>query len=51
MTKAELLASLRALHGDRDTEAAHSLADDLLVEYIDDPEITEAFKAVEKWYA
>ena len=51
MTKAELLAALRALAKSDDTEGAHGEADDLLVAFIGDPDIQEAYWAVPKWYA
>jgi hypothetical protein len=53
MTRDELLAKLREL-GDRvgfGTESDHIEADRALLEYIGDPEITEAFGNIEKWYA
>jgi len=34
-----------------DAEVAHGKADDLLLEYINDKQITEAFKKIERWYA
>ena len=34
-----------------DEEIAHVKADEALLEFINDPEITEAFDAIEKWYA
>ena len=34
-----------------DEEKDHAKADSLLLDYIDDAEITEAFMKVEKWYA
>lgn len=34
-----------------DIEADHSEADDLLVKYINDPEITKAYERIDKWYA
>jgi hypothetical protein len=34
-----------------DTKAAHIEADRLLVEYIDDKDIAEAFDSIGKWYA
>ena len=34
-----------------DPETAHDMADKLLIEFIDDDEITDAFNAVPKWYA
>lgn len=49
----ELLARLLALaaKADDDPEHAHIDADDLLLEYIGDLEITQAFHSIEKWYA
>ena len=47
-----LLALLRSLHGGgRDKEHDHGVADDALLRYINDSEITEAFEAIERWYA
>jgi len=34
-----------------DPEAAHSDADDILLELIDDEEIVEAYGKIKKWYA
>lgn len=34
-----------------DEEVAHLWADEALLDYIGDPEITEAFRAVPKYYA
>ena len=53
MTKEELLIKLRGLaDGSRfDVEHDHVEADDLLIQYINDPDITEAFDAIKKWYA
>lgn len=51
MTREELLVELRTLHGPQDPESAHEQADDLLLEYINDPEVTAAFEAIKKWYA
>jgi len=36
---------------DYDFENGHKIADVLLLEYINDPEITETFKKVGKWYS
>lgn len=48
----ELLVRLRELHGPSgDIEAQHSIADQALLDYIADPEITEAYEAIERWYA
>jgi hypothetical protein len=35
----------------RDLESDHRRADDLLLEFIADEEITSAFNNIEKWYA
>lgn len=34
-----------------DPEVAHSEADDLLLAYINEPDVEAAFNDVEKWYA
>ena len=47
----ELIKELKDLHGPTDQEIAHTEADDLLLTYIDDPEITDAFKKIKKWYS
>jgi hypothetical protein len=54
MSIEELREKLRALLEDRedaDTENDHVRADDLLLDYINDAEVSEAFNALEKWYA
>jgi hypothetical protein len=51
MSKDELLEQLRELVNESDREMAHSKADDLLLEYIGDEEITEAFNSQEMWMA
>ena len=51
MTRDELLARLRALASARDAETAHGDADDALIEFIGDPDVTAAFAAIPKWYA
>lgn len=48
LTIEHLLYELRLLGGDR--EADHLEADRLLLEYIDDPEVTKAFENIPKWY-
>ena len=47
----ELLEELRALHGPQDIVVAHMKADDLLLGFIANAEVTEAFEKIEKWYA
>lgn len=50
--KQELLTELAELNTENgDVETQHLLADKALLRYINDPEITEAFNEIEKWYA
>lgn len=42
---------LKELQLNSDPEQDHSDADDLLLLFINDVEITEAFNEIEKWYA
>lgn len=52
MTKAQLLAELEKLTiPPQDPEEAHAKAEDLLLQYINDPRVKAAFDAIEKWYA
>ena len=54
MTKAELLAALRALAKSDDTEGAHGRADDLLCEvlrHLGYGEGVAIFEKMDKWYA
>ena len=51
MTKDELIKALHDCRDNMDTETGHAKADDLLVEYINDPDIQEAYDAIGKWYA
>jgi len=48
--KEELLKRLKECT-EYDTEAGHSAADDALLQYINDDEISKAFKSLERWYA
>jgi hypothetical protein len=50
VTRHGLLEALRDLKND-DPESGHLTADELLLCYIGDPEIREAFEALDKWYA
>ena len=51
MTKQELINKLEALSGtDIDPEIAHVEADKLLIEFIGDSEIKEAFDGITKYY-
>ena len=46
-----LLERLKLCDKATDKEAAHLVADGALLKYINDPEITEAFEDLIKWYA
>lgn len=50
-TPADLAAAIDWAFGSQDTESGHALADALLLRYINDPQVTEAFDRREKWYA
>jgi hypothetical protein len=51
MTKEELLATLRRCRERGDREAAHVDAEEALLDYINDPDIREAYETINKWYA
>ena len=51
MTKEELIKELIEAEDLGDEEAIHGNQDDLLLEYINDPKVTEIFKRTTKWYA
>lgn len=51
MTKDELIAALQDATIDGDTERSHLVADRLLLRYIDDQEIQDAWDHVPKWYS
>jgi hypothetical protein len=51
ITKEELIKKLKELAEYWDYEIAHAEADDLLLLYLNDEEIKEAYDSVEKWYA
>ena len=51
MTKEELIKELKSLIDNRDIEGVHVTADNLLLEYINDKEVSDAFHNIEKWYA
>ena len=50
MTKEEPLQELQAVDRD-DIRVGHQEADQLLLKFINDPEITEIYSAIPKWYA
>ena len=47
--KQELLTDLQALQSDKDHERAGSIAQDLLLAYIGDKDITEAYNKINKY--
>lgn len=52
MTKEELIEALKEIAANNDDEEVdHARADALLLEYIGDNEVTEAFDSINKWYA
>ena len=53
ISKEELIKELKELteSGNTDSEALHAEADELLLNYINDPEIEKVFEEVPRWYA
>jgi hypothetical protein len=51
ITRDELLRRLRGLITSDDPEWAHGEADDLLLAFINDKEVSQAFYKIKKWYA
>lgn len=51
MSKTELLEALRQCATLDDTENAHVLADHALLEYVNDSDVTSAYREIRKWYA
>lgn len=53
MSKQELIDKLKGLMDkhDNDRETAHIAADELLLDWINDSEIREAYNSFEKWHA
>ena len=53
MTKQEIIEELIKLQelSIGDAEVVHSEADDLLLKYIGEEDITEAFNKIKRWYA
>lgn len=49
--RSKLLVALRELGEPGDPEYAHGEADRLLLDYLNDPEITAAYEAITRWYA
>lgn len=51
MSRKDLLSILKVLRTYKDSEVAHVTADKALLLYLDDEDIAEAYKAIEKVYA
>ena len=52
ISREDLLRNLKELADEQgDWEAQHAEADELLLNYINDPEIEKAFEEVPKWYS
>ncbi len=51
ISKKELLKTLEELRKHDDPEDDHPKADQALLDYIGDLEISEAFNAITRWYA
>ncbi len=53
MTLKQLIEGLKEIRGraEYDPERSHSDADDLLLEFIGDPEVKEIYDQIDKWYA
>lgn len=47
----ELKEKLRSINPNWDEEMNHILADELLLEYINDPDVKDLFNNIKKWYA
>ncbi len=50
MSKEKMIAELKLLLESQDPEHVHSVADALLLQYIDDEQISAAYMALEKYY-
>lgn len=51
MTKEQLIEELKALIDSDNLEEAHVTADNLLLDFINDEEVSDAFRDIDKWYA
>lgn len=51
MTKDELVKRLKALNNLDDPKQAHIHADELLLKYINDKEVSDTFDDIDKWYS
>jgi hypothetical protein len=51
MTKEYLIVLLKKLAKIDDSDKAHRVADNVLLKYINDKQISKAYRAVFKWYS
>jgi len=51
LSKEELILKLKEIQLINDEEYAHQQADDALLAYINDDEITRLFNEIDKWYS
>lgn len=51
MTKEELIKKLKEECNTGDLERDHQVADRLLLDFIDEPFVTDAFYNIDKWYS
>lgn len=51
MTKYELVSKLKELQLLKCSESTHIEADELLLKYINDKDIADAFYDIDKWYS
>lgn len=51
ISRQELIRNLEELAQLKDIELAHEEADELLLSYVNDPDIESAYEEVPKWYA
>ena len=51
ITLEKLITQLTELQKHSDPEVAHNEADDLLLEFINDKRVTQAYNRITRWYA
>ena len=50
ISRSDLITELKELSTMKDSEIAHARADELIMYYVNDPEIEKIFEEVPKWY-
>lgn len=50
ISRSDLITELKELSTMKDSEIAHARADELVMNYVNDPEIEKIFEEVPKWY-